>query len=128
MDRKRKLVAGIAGVALATGLAGGGIAVGAAVEDDEDVTVTGPDADRATAAALEATGGGQSRSVERDEEGNRVWEVEITKADGTQVEVNLDGAYGVVGTETDDGPEDDDDDADDADDADDDADDGPDDD
>lgn len=43
-----------------------------------------------------ATGGGTANSVERDSENGATWEVEVTRADGTTVDVRLDEAYDVV--------------------------------
>jgi hypothetical protein len=53
-------------------------------------------ADDASAAALDATGGGEVNSVERDDENGATWEVEVTKTDGTAVDVRLDESYAVV--------------------------------
>ena len=63
---------------------------------DSDVNVTGAAADQATAAALAATAGGTANSVELDGENGATWEVEVTKPDGTTVDVRLDEAFGVV--------------------------------
>jgi len=92
---RKKLIAAGVGVALAAGLTGGAVAL-AGGSDGGDGTVTGLDADRATAAALEATSGGQANSVERDTENGATWEVEVTRPDGTTVDVRLDDGYGVV--------------------------------
>lgn len=92
---RKKLIAAGAGVALAAGLSGGAVAL-AGGSDGGEGTVTGPDADRASAAALEATSGGQANSVERDTENGATWEVEVTRPDGTTVDVRLDDGYGVV--------------------------------
>ena len=73
-----------------------------ATGDDGDVTVTGPTADRATEAALEATGGGTANAVERDNESGATWEVEITKPNGSTVDVRLDENFAVVVIEGDD--------------------------
>jgi hypothetical protein len=59
-------------------------------ENDAAEQVRGSRADRATAAALETTGGGRANSVERDSENGATWEVEVTKRDGTTVDVRLD--------------------------------------
>ncbi len=61
-----------------------------------DENVTGPKADAATAAALEATDGGTANSVELDSENGATWEVEVTRNDGTTVDVRLDENYRVV--------------------------------
>ena len=94
--RKRILVAiAVAGaVVLATG---GAIAV--AGSDDSEEGVTGPAADRAASAALEATGGGTVQGVEPGDGGEAAWEVEVTRPDGTSVEVLLDAGFGLVATE-----------------------------
>src|SRR5690349_19779577 len=50
-------------------------------------------ADAATKAALEATGGGSANSVETDNENGATYEVEVTKLDGSTVDVRLDENY-----------------------------------
>jgi hypothetical protein len=82
-------------VVILAALAGGGVAWGTAADEDENVT--GPDADRARAAAL-AHVDGQVVGVEREAEGATVWEVEIKQSDGSTVEVALDANYDVVGS------------------------------
>ena len=62
---------------------------------------TGPDADRAVAAALVETGATKANAVERDSEDGAVWEVEVTKADGSTVDVRLDTDMHVVKAEPD---------------------------
>ena len=91
--RKKTLGAGAA-IVLAAAVTGGGVAI--ASGDDGDANVTGPQAQAATAAALEATSGGKANSVERDGENGATWEVEVTKTDGTTVDVRLDENYKVV--------------------------------
>ncbi len=79
---RRTLVLG-AGVLLAAGAAGMTAAVASGDDGDAgNVSVTGPQAERATAAALEDTGGGTANSVERDGENGATWEVEVTRPDG----------------------------------------------
>jgi len=94
-----KLIIGAAAVAVGVAAAGGGVALGAG--GDGEGTVTGPQADDATAAALEATGGGRANSVERDSENGATWEVEVTTTDGGTVDVRLDESYQVVVIEAD---------------------------
>jgi hypothetical protein len=86
-------MSGIGAVAFAGSIAGGAIAFAGG---DGEGGATGPQADRAVRAALEATGGGAAQGVERDGEGGAVWEVEVRKPDGTIVDVRLDGTYHVV--------------------------------
>jgi hypothetical protein len=53
-------------------------------------------ADQAKRAALDATGGGTVNSVESDSENGATYEVEVTKPDGTTVDVRLDDGFKVV--------------------------------
>lgn len=98
LSRRSKAVTGAA-LAAAAAIAAGGVA--AASGGDSDANVTGPDADKATAAALEITGGGQANSVERDTENGATWEVEVTKPDGKTVDVRLDEHFKLVVVEGD---------------------------
>ena len=80
---------------------------------DSEERLTGLDAQKAKSAAIAAVGGGTLTELERDDgdEGygtSGVYEVEVKREDGTQVEVHLDGDYDVVGQQADDdGPNDD---------------------
>jgi uncharacterized membrane protein YkoI len=84
--------------------AGATAAVSAAGEDGEvgSTDVTSQERQDATAAALDATGGGTANSVERDSENGATYEVEVTKPDGNTVDVRLDESYQVVVIEGDD--------------------------
>jgi uncharacterized membrane protein YkoI len=95
--RKRVALA-VGGAVVVAAVAGAGVAVAGGLEPDESGSreYTQQQADRATAAALEATRGGTANSVERDTENGATWEVEVTKTDGSTVDVRLDDAYGVV--------------------------------
>lgn len=109
MKINRKVVA-IAAAAAA--LAAGGAGVAYAVGGDSEEQVSGPTAERAKAAALDAVGGGTVLEVERqDGDGDGVYEVEVERPDGSQIEVHLSGSYEAVGTAADDdvgeGPDDD---------------------
>jgi uncharacterized membrane protein YkoI len=74
-----------------------GIAVGAGGKDSE-TPITGTALERASAAALAHTGEGRVTDTEAgDEEG--AYEVEVTLADGSEVDVHLDAAFNVVGDE-----------------------------
>lgn len=81
--------------AAATAVALGG-ATWAIAGSGEDASVSGPNTDKAKAAALAHLGGGTANEVERDDESGAAWEVEVTQ-NGKTVEVRLDGAYKVVG-------------------------------
>jgi Peptidase propeptide and YPEB domain len=100
MRRKRTLVvAAVAAGVLAIG-AGAGIARTAGGTDEH---VTGPAAAKAAAAAVEAAGGGKAVEVEyQDGDGAGVYEVEVRRPDGTQLEVHLNGQFEPVGTAADD--------------------------
>jgi hypothetical protein len=102
MRRRLMIIAGIVLVALA--LTGGAIAVDSQTNDED--SATGPDADRAAAAALAHLGSGTVSEIERDPEGARVWKVEVVNDAGNVVDVELDGNYQVVHN-----PDDDSDDA-----------------
>jgi uncharacterized membrane protein YkoI len=92
MRKRRALLAAAAGAVAM--IAGGGVAT--ASSDDGDDTVAGIQADQATAAALRLTHGGHANSVERDSENGATWEVEVTRPDGTTIDVRLDETYGPV--------------------------------
>jgi len=79
-----------------TALVLGGAGVAYAATDDGDGQATGPGADRARAAALSLLEGGTANSVERDSENGATWEVEVTKADGSTVDVRLDADFALV--------------------------------
>jgi hypothetical protein len=95
-----------AAVAMLVALGGAGIAY--ANGGDSGEQVTGPDAEKAKSAAIAAMGGGTVTEVERDDGyGSGVFEVEVKRDDGSQVEVHLDRNLNVVGQEADeDGPND----------------------
>jgi hypothetical protein len=64
--------------------------------DDGEERLAGPEADRARAAALRVTGGGVANAVERDSEKGATYEVEVTRTDGSTVDVRLDGSFNLV--------------------------------
>lgn len=96
---KRKLVLSLV-VVVALAAVAAGIAL-AGARGDVDKPITGSNLDRATAAALEHTGGGTVTETEVGDDG-AAYGVEIRLANGTQVEVNLDGNFDVIGQEVDD--------------------------
>jgi hypothetical protein len=87
MTRSRKLLIGGA-VVVALGVGGVGLAQAVGGDDEQ---ATGPDADRAKAAAVESVGDGRAVSVEREDEGRSAWEVEVRKPNGSVTEVDLSG-------------------------------------
>jgi uncharacterized membrane protein YkoI len=97
-----------AAVAMSVALGAAGIAY--ANGGDSEEQLTGPDAEKAKSAAIAAAGGGTVSEVERDDgNGTGAFEVEVTREDGSQLEVHLDSDYNVVGRQADeDGPNDND--------------------
>ena len=79
---------------------------------DSEEGLTGPDAQKAKSAAIAAVGGGTISEVERDDGDDGygtsgAFEVEVTRDEGSQLEVHLDSDYNVVGRQADeDGPND----------------------
>jgi hypothetical protein len=73
----------------------------------DDQPLTGADLDRAVAAALEHTGGGTATESEVGDDG-AAYSVEVRLDDGSQIEVQLDAQFNVLGDEADDddGPND----------------------
>lgn len=97
------VLAGVLSAGLAIAGAGGG-----------EQPLTGSTLEQATDAALAHTGGGTVVETETGDDG-AAYSVEVQLADGSQVEVNLDANFEVIGSEADDdgpgdeeGPEDDD--------------------
>jgi uncharacterized membrane protein YkoI len=85
-------------------LAVGGVAIAGAAGGDDDggeKAIGGTALDRASAAALDHTGGGRVTETETGDE-ESFYEVEVTRGDGSQVDVQLDRDFKVVGSEGDD--------------------------
>jgi hypothetical protein len=99
MKNRKLLIVGGSVLALAAG--GTGIAVGTGGGDDGPQTpITGSALDKAKAAALAETGGGSVTETEvRDEEG--YYEVGVTRADGSQVDVHLNRDFSVIDSSAD---------------------------
>lgn len=109
----RRLIV-IVALVLAVAAISGGIAYAAGVGREDEEPLTGATLERATAVALQHTGGGTVTETEAGDDG-AAYSVEIRKSDGSQVEVNLDENFNVIGSESDDdgaedeeGPDDDD--------------------
>jgi uncharacterized membrane protein YkoI len=102
MQKRSKVAVGLAATALAVG-AGAGIAVASGAGDDDatERSITGDALDKASAAALAHTGGGTVTETEVGDEESK-YEVEVTLDDGSQVDVQLDNNFQVVGSEGDD--------------------------
>ena len=100
MDRRTKLGIGGAAAVVAIG-AGSFLGIAAATGGDDDEPLQGDAKDRAVAAALASTGGGTVTETEAGDDG-AAYDVEVRKADGSQVEVQLDADFHVIGSAVDD--------------------------
>ena len=82
-------------------LAAGGTAIAAASGDDDatDKPISGGALEKAKAAALADTPGKVTETETGDEES--YYEVEVTRPDGSQVDVQLDRDFNVVSSKTD---------------------------
>ena len=102
---------GLVAAAVVAALGAGGAAIAVATGGDDDATekaIEGSALERASEAALDHTGGGRVTGTEVDDEESK-YEVEVTRADGGQVDVQLDEDFNVVGDEADDDSAEDDD-------------------
>jgi uncharacterized membrane protein YkoI len=100
-----KLKGMIIGAAVIAALGIGGAAIAGAVgggdDDGSEKPITGDALDKASAAALDRTGGGRVTATDvGDEEG--YYEVEVTREDGSQVDVHLDRDFKVLSAPADD--------------------------
>jgi uncharacterized membrane protein YkoI len=101
INKKVAIVAGAAAVIAG----GGGIAAAAGGSDSTegpDVPISGAALQQASDAALAETGGGRVSGSEVHDE-DSYYEVEVTRDDGSQVDVQLDENFAVVGSKTDSG-------------------------
>jgi uncharacterized membrane protein YkoI len=101
MKRKGKwIVAGVISAVLIGGGTGLSVATAGGDDDSSEKPITGGALTKASAAALEHTGGGKVTDTEvGDEEG--YYEVEVTLTDGKRTDVHLDKDFKVLGTEAD---------------------------
>ena len=97
MGKKGKLAAGVAAAVV---LVVGGAGVVQAASGD-DVPLEGQDLDLATASALRHVGGGKVAETEVGDDG-AAYEVEVRLDDGSQVAVELDENFSVIGSDPDD--------------------------
>jgi hypothetical protein len=108
--RNKVLLVGTSVLALAAGSAGIATATGGG--DDSEGPIKGSALDDASAAALESTGGGTVTDTEVGDE-ESYYEVEVTRDDGSQTDVQLDRQFNVAGSSADEESPDDTDDTDD---------------
>lgn len=91
----KKVIAAGSIAALAV-VGGTGIAVATGGEDDAaDTPITGSALDRASVAALDYVGEGTVTGTEIDDE-ESYYEIEVRRADGSRVDVQLDRSFKVV--------------------------------
>ena len=95
MNVKTLLVAAVVAMLV---LVGAGVAY--ATGNDSEEQATGPGVEKAKSTALDYTNGGRVSGTEvGDEEG--YYEIEITRDDGSQVDVHLDRNFNVLDTKAD---------------------------
>ena len=99
LNRKRIAMV-IAGAAVVTAGTVGTAGALSGDDDAQDRPIPAAELEQAEKAALEETGGGKVTETEVDDEESK-YEVEVTLEDGTQVDVQLDEDFQVVGTESD---------------------------
>ncbi len=98
---RRRTTVVLASAVVLIGLVLGGAAIANATDSDDGAPLTGAALQRASAVALKAAGGGRVTETEHDTEDGATYEVEVTKADGSQVDVRLDESFTVVVVEGD---------------------------
>ena len=99
MRHAKKIIIAVA--VLAAAALGGAALAGATSGGDSENGLSGATLDRASKAALAKTGGGKVTGAERDSQHGGTYEIEVTQADGSQVDVRLDDAFKVVMVEPD---------------------------
>ncbi len=102
MTRTKLIIIGA--IAAAAALAVGTAAIAGQGGDDNELPITGATLEQASEAALAHTGEGRVTGTEIGDE-ESLYEVEVTLSDGSQVDVQLDQNFDVVGTTADDDTE-----------------------
>jgi uncharacterized membrane protein YkoI len=103
MKRNSKVVAVLGGAAATIALtAGVGVASGVGGDDSSNVPITGEALTKASALALQQTGDGRVTATEQGGD-ESYYQVEVTRADGSQVDVQLDKDFNVLSAKADDG-------------------------
>lgn len=100
MRKKTLIIAGSA-VAAALVLGGTGIAFAATDGFGRSDALSGSDLERASAAAIDEIGGGTVTSAERDDDGLKLYELDLLGSDGTEYEVRLDADFAVISVDSD---------------------------
>lgn len=92
---KRSIIITIGAVATVGALTVGTAVIATQGGDDSEAPITGDALQKATDAALEHLGGGRVTDTEVGDE-DSLYEVEVTRSDGSQVDVQLDANFAVV--------------------------------
>jgi hypothetical protein len=101
MQRRTKIgIAAAAAIVATAAGTGAALAAGGGDDDGNETPISGTDLDKASAAALAHTGEGKVTETEVGDE-ESLYEVEVTLDDGSQVDVQLDENFKVVGDEAD---------------------------
>jgi len=100
MPSRKSWIVGAPLVVTAVGIGGGTAVAATSAGEGPDAPITGEALSRASAAALAHTGGGSVTETEVDDE-QGAYEVEVTRSDGTRVDVHLDAGFAVLSTEAD---------------------------
>jgi uncharacterized membrane protein YkoI len=100
MNRRKAGIFAAAATAVVVAGAGAAVATGALDDDATDTPIPSSAIAQAKKAALAETGGGRVTETEVNDEESK-YEVEVTLDDGSQVDVQLDENFKVVGTESD---------------------------
>jgi len=95
--RNRKTAIVAAGALAAAAIGGGAAIAGGGDDDATETPIIGAALAKAKAAALAHTGGGKVTGTEAGDE-ESAYEVEVTLPDGSQVDVQLDEGFAVVGS------------------------------
>lgn len=96
LNRKRVALIAASAAVVTAGTVGAAAAVSG--DDDQDRPIPASELEKAEEAALAETGEGAVTETEVDDEDSK-YEVEVTLDDGSQVDVQLDEDFQVVGTE-----------------------------
>ena len=95
--KNKKVLIAAGAVAIAAGV--GGVAYAVTGDNDE---LSGSTLDRASAAALKHVGEGAVTDAERgDKDDVQAYEVEVTRPDGTEVDVRLDDTFAIISVDDD---------------------------
>lgn len=101
MERKKKIGIAAATAAGITALSIGGVAAGASAGTggESDTPLTGTTLEKASAAAIDAAGGGEVTETETSDDAGSTYEVEVQMPSGVEADVHLDKDFNVVAQE-----------------------------